>query len=214
MNGCITLCPMPLVKSWRLWRTVLLVLAAALAASSLTLVACSRGVDVLVLTRALSPGDALVPDAITRVRVPEQALPADALTPDDPLPESWPGGQVEAGTILSESIVSGSALGRSLNPGKTIVSVVLDQTQLPPVEGGDRVDLWGLPHNCDEVGCSAALLAQDARISSVSVSDAPAWESSAAARLDIIVNEADVRLVLGHAGTGTLSLALRPSHAD
>lgn len=70
---------MTFVKSWRLWRTVLLVLAAALAASCLTLIACSRGTDVLVLTRALSHGDVLSPDVIARVRVPDRARPVDAL---------------------------------------------------------------------------------------------------------------------------------------
>lgn len=201
---------------WPLIRWILIVTAILAAVAALTLVLLpDRGrMRVLVLAVDVSRGQELGPAAVRAIDVPEEARPRDALPVDAPLPKRWPGEPAKAGTVLSESTLAGSALGRALEPGKSVVSIVLDGAQVPPLEPGDSADLWGFPENCDVNGCSAILLSSQARISSISVSDGPAWETSPAARIDLIVDAADTEEVLGHAGTGTLSLAMTSSRID
>lgn len=166
---------------------------------------------VLVLTRDLAKGDAFGPEAVRSAEVPDELFPADALTPDARLPAKWPSEPVRAGTILTESVLSGSALGRKLQADESLITLMFDQSRLPPVEAGDSADLWALTGECDESSCTSSKVASDARISSVSVRDAPAWESSTTVRLDLIVKTAETESVLGHSGAGMLSLALSPS---
>lgn len=183
-------------------------LVIALGALLLALAPLSAGERVLVLTRDLARDDPLERSALVVIEVPEAARPLDALDPEAPLPPRWPGEAVRAGTILSESVLAGSALGRSLAEGESLVSIALDPTHLPPLEAGDSADLWGFPENCDTHGCSATLVSSGARISSVNVGEAPSWSSSDVVRIDLIVDTTQTDEVLGHAGTGTLSVAL------
>lgn len=183
-------------------------------AIALTLIPHPGGHRVLILATDIERGDAIDSSTVTSVEVPERVVPADAITSADVLPATWTGEPATKGTILSESVMAGSALGRSLKPGQNLISVILDRTQVPPLEAGDSVVLWGFPDNCDVNTCSASLLTNQALISSVSVNDASQWGSSATARLDIIVDEAVTETVLGHAGTHTLGLALATPHDE
>lgn len=181
-------------------------------AIALTLIPHPGGHRVLILASDIERGDAINSSMITPIEVPEQVVPADAFTSADNLPTTWTGEPATKGTILSESVMAGSALGRSLKPGQNLISIVLDRTQVPPLEAGDSVVLWGFPDSCDVNTCSASLLTNQALISSVSVNDTSQWGSSATARLDIVVDEAVTETVLGHAGTHTLGLALAAPH--
>lgn len=198
----------------RLLPAVLLVLALGLSLGALaSALLPERGRhEVLVLTRDLSKGDAFDAGAVRSVQVPDELFPANALPPGSPLPAKWPSEPVSAGTILTESVLSGSALGRKLRADESLVTLMFDQSRLPPVEAGDYADLWAFAGECDQSGCVSSKVAANARISSVSAPDAPAWESSAAVRLDLIVKTAETESVLGHSGAGTLSLALSSSH--
>lgn len=188
-----------------------LALITALSALVMSLSPFNSDPSVLVLRRDLARGDPLDRSAVMTVRVPAPARPRDALDVNAALPAHWPGEPVKTGTILSESVISGSALGRSLSPGQALVSVSLDPTQVPPLEAGDYVDVWGFPDNCDTQACAATLVSARAKISSVTVGEGATWTSSQAVKIDLIVNAHHTNTVLGHAGTATLSLALSPS---
>ena len=198
----------------RLAPTVLLVLALVMALGALIVgVLPARGHHpVLVLSRDLSKGDAFGPEVVRNLEVPDELFPADALAPGTPLPDKWPSEPVKAGTILSESVLAGSALGRELAPDESLVTLMFDQSRLPPVEAGDVADLWALSGECDQSGCASRRVATNARISSISVKDAPAWDSSTSVRLDLIIKSTQVESLLGYSGAGALSLALSSSH--
>ena len=195
----------------RLAPTVLLVLAFVMALGALIVgFLPARGHHpVLVLSRDLSKGDAFGPEVVRKLEVPDELFPEDALTPQTPLPDTWPSEPVKAGTILSESVLAGSALGRELAPDESLVTLMFDQS---PVEAGDVADLWALSGECDQSGCASRRVATNARISSISVKDAPAWDSSTSVRLDLIIKSTQVESLLGYSGAGALSLALSSSH--
>ena len=142
-------------------------------AIALTLIPHPGGHRVLILATDIERGDAIDSSTVTSIEVPERVVPADAITSADVLPATWTGEPATKGTIL----MAGSALGRSLKPGQNLISIILDRTQVPPLEAGDSVVLWGFPDNCDVNTCSASLLTNQALISSVSVNDASQWGS-------------------------------------
>lgn len=191
-----------------------LALVAALGALALAILGGRSGSSVLVLASDVARGDPFGPASVKTVRAPDGLVPADALPTDSPLPAKWPGEPASAGTILSESVLAGSALGRSLRPEEALITVMFDRSRIPPLEAGDSVELRSPSGDYDLNGCVGASSTSRARISSISVSDAPAWESSASARLDLIVDAADIESVLGHSGAGTLSLALISSRTE
>ena len=205
---------MSFIKSWPFIRRVCaaVAVAAILVGALVAIRGASPGVEVLVAAKDLSEGQAVDARDFTVVPVPADAAPADALVDPSSVGAVWQGPAIRRGTVVTESIVDGSPAARGLEAGRTRVTVMLDATHLPLVEAGDSVDLWTAPRECDETVCAASLLAGDVLIASISNEDSSQWEASASARVDLIVDSADIRSVLGYAGTGTLSLVLRGSH--
>lgn len=202
---------MTLMRAWPKLRLILILIACLSSATALALLLRpAPGTPALVLTRDIARGEAFSASHVREVHLPPEAVPHDLIPFDAPLPSRWPGERALAGTVLSESVLAGSALGRSLRPDESLISIALDSTHIPPLEAGDHVDLWGFPETCDATSCNAQRIASSGRISSVAVEEAPAWGSAPIARIDLIVDSAHTEAVLGHAGTGTLSLALTP----
>ncbi|MDC4232176.1 SAF domain-containing protein [Actinomyces sp. B33] len=188
-----------------------LALAGVVAGSLLAMRAAEPGRDVLVAARDLTTGDALAPADVRIVRVPEEAAASDALNGQDRLPQSWRSLPVASGTILTESLVAGSVDSRALGPHEARISLVVEEARVPRLEAGDTVDVWSIPGECDERGCSSSLLAGGVRIVSILKEEGPHWQSSPLLRIDVIVDERDSSAVLGHSGAENLSLALRTS---
>lgn len=202
---------MTLMRAWPKLRLILILIACLSSATALALLLRpAPGTPALVLSRDIARGEAFSASQVREVRLPPEAVPHDLIPVDAPLPSRWPGERALAGTVLSESVLAGSALGRGLRPDESLISIALDSTHIPPLEAGDQVDLWGFPETCDATSCNAQRIASSGRISSVAVDEAPAWGSAPIARIDLIVDSAHTEAVLGHAGTGTLSLALTP----
>lgn len=206
---------MEFMKTWPLVRGVILACACALLAGGgvLAFSPSIPTVEVTVSTRPFSSGDSLTAADFTVVRIPVEAAPQDAFTREEPLPHTWEGTPIASGTILTESNVLGSAAQRKLTSDEARISIILDSTHMPSIEVGDRVDLWGLPVNCGEDSCPATLISSKVRIASITVRDGSQWDSAQPCQLDLIVNPTDQGKILGHAGTGTLSLSLRSSTA-
>lgn len=201
---------MTFVRAWPWMRGILIAVALICAAGALVLLLRpTPGTPALALARDVQRGDAFDSSCVREVFLPEGAAPADVLAPDAPLPDVWPGEAASAGTVLSESVLAGSALGRALNANEALLSITLDSAQVPPMEPGDVVDVWGFPENCDVAGCEAQKIAPSARISSFTVTEAGAWSTSPLARIDVRVDSMYANAVLGHASTGTLTLTLR-----
>lgn len=203
---------MTLTRIWPRLRLLLILISCVCAVAALVLLMRpSPGTPALVLARDIARGDTLTSSHVREVRLPAEAVPRDLIPLDFQLPSRWPGESTREGTVLTESVLAGSALGRSLKPDESLVSIAIDSTLIPPLEAGDRVDVWGVPDSCDSDSCLAQRIASFGRISSISVDEASAWGSAPLARIDLIVDKAHTETVLGHAGTGTLSLALAPS---
>ena len=168
------------------------------------------GVPALVAARALEPGRALTPGDTHVVAVPPEALPEDALDVDGELPATWDGPAITTGTVLTESNVAGSPLSRALGPDQAQITVSVPATQVDGVVAGDLVEVWASPDACADRSCAAALLADGVRIASVSVAEDSPWESSSGAHVGLVLQASDTDRVLGHAGSGSLSLVLRP----
>lgn len=169
-----------------------------------------EGLPVLVLRHRVVEGGALSRADVREVRVPEAAVPADALDTDAILPGTWQGAPLDEGTILTESNVDGSAGGRVLGAGEARLSLVVPLHQAAGLEAGDIVDIWSAPQVCDGSGCVASLLAQEVRLTSMVVDDDSSWGNSPTARVGLVLRVVDTGRVLGHTGAGTLSLVLRP----
>ncbi|QPK81014.1 hypothetical protein G7Y41_08200 [Schaalia sp. ZJ405] len=201
---------MEFFTAWPVIRKILIGIAAALVVATVIwfLRPTSPGTSVVVATRNLKTGDRLSPAATTHVTVPPNAAPADALTRDQ-LPDVWDGPAITQGTIITESLVSGSVLGRELSRDHAQISVVLERIHLPDIAPGDFVDVWAIPENCDDPSCSAFLLAGKVRIVSMKDGDASQWDTAQPIQVDLVVNSQDQGTILGHARTGTLGLTLR-----
>lgn len=203
-------------RRWRLLRPLLLsaIAAALVAAAFLAWRPAPEGSPVLVTGRALVPGQELGTDAVRIVRVPQAAVPEDALGADARLPGAWTGAQIGAGVILTESN-AGSDASRALGAGERQVTVAIDARQAATLRAGDVVDIWSMPTMCDQSTCSASLLASAVRITSSVVTGDPSWGPSTTtdARVSVILRVEDIDRVLGQAGTNTLNMVLRPGGA-
>jgi len=198
-------------------RTVVLAVALAglVMGSLLALRPAPQGVAVLVARHDIDTGQALSDDDIARVLVPGSARPADALSPDAEPPPTWESAPLVEGTVLTESNVAGSPASRALGPGQAQVMLSVGADQVQGLAPGDLVDVWAVPHTCEDTTCAASLLAPAVRIASVPVSEESTWTTSDTARVGVILRAVDTELVLGHAGSGSLSLVLRaPGNAD
>lgn len=169
----------------------------------------SSGKGVLVVAHPLNAGERTDTGALIVRQTPEDLTPADALSSPQSLPEVWHGPRLEAGTIITESLIDGSPGGRALRPGVTRISVLLDPLRVPEVASGDVVDVWATPKICDENVCLASLISREVEIVSYSSVDSTQWSGPVGVRLELLVRDADIDKVLGHAGAGTLSLVLR-----
>ena len=161
-------------------------------------------------THAIDTGATLDASTWARVRVPPAARPADALFSLDGLPVTWEAGRVEVGTTLSESILAGSPASRALSAGEAQLVLPVSRDQAIGVEPGDVVDVWAAPGMCEGAGCVATLLAAQARITSVVVDSDSPWGALPSARVGIVLQAVETDRVLGHTGSGTINLVLRP----
>ncbi len=202
---------MTVIRTWPKLRFTLILVACISAFSALfLLLRPTPGTPALALARDIARGEALTSAHIRQVYLPEDAVPRDLIPIDSALPERWAGEHTLEGTVLSESVLAGSALGRSLRKDESLISITLDAAHIPPLEAGDHVDLWGFPESCEATTCKAQRLTRSGRISSITVDDTSAWGAAPLARIDLIVDAAHTESVLGHAGTGTLNLTLTP----
>ncbi len=200
-------------RRWRLWRPIVLaVLLAALVGGALSaLRPVPEGNPTLVAVRAVSTGDAFSREDVREVRIPDEARAEDALDIDAPLPGTWVGPDIAAGTVLTDSVVAASASARELSADEVRLSVSVGTDQVQGLAPGDVVDVWAPPQTCAENSCAASLLAENARITSILVDGGSSWGSPSSAHTDLVLREQDVDLVLGHAGTGMLALVLHPT---
>ncbi|WP_131245815.1 hypothetical protein [Schaalia suimastitidis] len=146
--------------------------------------------------------------------VPKELAPSDAFHSVDEIADQWHGIAVQADTILTRSLLEGSPEGRAVPSGHSRISVTLDAASTPPLAPGDHVDVWAIPSLCDQSVCSASLIASDVRIVSTEALEGSYWGTSSALRVDLITSDSDTDMVLGHSGTGTLSLSLRHRDAN
>lgn len=174
----------------------------------------AEGTSVLVSTRSLEPGEPLAPGDFAARTVPPEAAPVDAITDRNELPETWDGVAIAAQTIVSESLLGGSPLSRAIPAGHVRMSVNLPVNVAQTVVPGDQVDLWAVPQLCDESSCPATFLASKVRVASSTVEEGAGWGDASAARVDLIIRQSDTKEVLGHSGTGTLTLVLRHRGED
>ena len=189
---------------------VAFLLAGVVVCSLLALRPAPEGIEVLVARRTLEEGDPLDSGALRTIRVPPEAVPQDALRPGAQLPTHLPGGALPRGTMLSETTLAGSAQARTLAPHQARVALTVPMDQAVGLEPGDTVDIWSAPQMCDGSGCEASLLAEAVRLTSKVVDEDSSWGNSPTARVGLVLRAVDTGRVLGHTGTGTLSLVLRP----
>lgn len=206
--------PTSSARRWRILRPFLLSLVAAglVAGAVFAWIPPPQGTPVLVTTQVLAPGDTLERDDVRVVRVPDDAVPTDALEVESTLPATWPVEGVEAGTILTDSNTGDTTVG-VLAPGERQVTIAMDAAQASLVHTGDVVDVWSTPSMCDQGTCTASLLASAVRIVSSVVTGDPSWGSATTpdAQVTLILRVEDIDRVLGHAGTNSLTVVLRPS---
>ncbi|WP_022867480.1 SAF domain-containing protein [Schaalia vaccimaxillae] len=205
---------MSFLSSWPFLKRLLVSLSALAIVMGIFVVlyGASPGMHVLVASQDLEEGQELSNENFTLVRVPSRAAPADAVPNVKSIGSHWRGPKVARGTIITESLLAGSAQSRALSSGKSRVSLVLDAAHVPELAAGDVVDLWSIPVECDETVCPATLLVPKVLIASLSNEDVSQWEASYSVRADVIVDSSSVQQVLGQSGTSTLSLVLRGSH--
>lgn len=198
--------------TWARVRPLVLALAAVglVVGALLALHPAPEGVPVVVARRTLTTGAALTREDVRVVLVPREARPEDALAVDEALPPTWAGQTLPSGTVLTETNLAGSAMSRALAPGFALVVVNVGADQVHDIAVDDRVDVWAPPTSCDETACTAVLLAEQVRIASVVVEEDPSWGSAAVARVGLVLRADGTDRVLGHSGTGMLSLVLRP----
>ncbi|MFC7579861.1 hypothetical protein ACFQWG_01270 [Schaalia naturae] len=201
----------PRAPVWPVMRPVVaaLALAGLVAGALLALRPAPQGVPVLVVRHDVATGQSLSDGDVWTVLVPPRARPADALEAGSSLPTAWEAAPIRAGTVLTESNVAGSPASRALSPGEAQVLLAVGADQAQGIAAGDLVDLWAPPPSCEENPCSASLLASEVRITSVVAPEASGWASSETVRVGVILRAADTDVVLGHAGSGSLSLVLR-----
>ncbi|MDO4258994.1 MAG: hypothetical protein Q4C87_05670 [Actinomycetaceae bacterium] len=196
--------------SWPVLRRFLIcVTLIGMVVTIFTYVFSGEEAEVWVTRQPLRSGEEFSADHLEVKSIPKDLVPSDVIPVGAPLPDQWNGGDIGASTILTESLLDGSIQGRELTDGWTRLSVVLPANQVPVMESGDIVEAWATSDICDVHGCSASSVAQEVRIASIATVDDSAWADSSTLRLELIVKDADIDVVLGHARAGTLSLVLR-----
>lgn len=204
------------LRRWRILRPLVLALAASCLVAGAVLVwwPAPVGSPVLVAARPLGPGDRIGTRDLRVVHVPPDARPEDALDTGAARPTTWSGGALARGTILTASN-SGAVGAAGLAPGERQVSVPVAASQALVVRAGDVVDVWSTPSMCDQSTCTASLLASAVRIISSVVAGDPSWDPSRTsdAQVTLVLRVEDIDRVLGHAGTNSLTMVLRPGGA-
>ncbi len=204
------------LPTWATVRTIVLAVALTglVVGSLLALRPAPPGVPVLVARHDIATGQAVSAGDLARVLVPSAARPVDALSADAAPPTTWESAPLVEGTVLTESNVAGSPASRALGPGQAQVILSVGADQVQGLSPGDLVDVWAIPRTCEDTTCAASLLAPAVRIASIPVSEESTWTTSEAARVGVILRAVDTELVLGHAGSGSLSLVLRAPDND
>lgn len=196
--------------NWAVRITVAVSMCLALCGTLMYLRPPPPGVDVLVTSARLTSGMASS-SAVHTVAVPQAAVPADALSADADIPPRWVGADIEAGTVLTESNVAGSADSRALADDEAQVTIELPVDQLTRVSAGDTVQLWASDSFCadEQRKCPATLLADGIRIASISDHDSGPLADSPTQSVSIIMKADETERIVGHVTSDIITLVLR-----
>lgn len=191
-----------------------LLLAGLVVAALLALRPPPEGTPAWTLRHPVAQDSRLGPADVRRVLVPAGALPADAIRDAADLDGGRAAVALAAGTVLTESLVSGSPLTRGLPPGSALAAVDVGPAQAAQVSPQDRVDLYATAPDCSDPPCDASLLAADVRIVSIEDGEDSLLGSEPVSHLRVILDRGAIGRVVGASASGSLSLAVRSAGGD
>lgn len=198
-------------RAWRALRVVLLggLSAAVLITAVFALRAREEVVPAWVTQQPLPVGAKIRESDPRLVMVPPAAVPEGALRPDGDFDDAPAARFIPERSVLTEADLVGSDRATPLAPGEVLLNLSVPATAGAELQPGEVVDLWGQGSGCGDFYCPPELLAANARVVQVSAVDAGSWSPETHSAVSVILDEANIGLVLMAESDESLNFVLR-----